>query len=144
MSLHSWGALLFGLALAACVQLTKAEHLTIEVTRGGTLDEKIAIAKRVTSTERYTALRAAAMAAFPSVNEERMGGLFLRWQLVESAPGGPRSVVVLVGMNQVLVGMNQTEDLDAEPIVRYCASLVEPELSDRTSGGALTPPNRDP
>ncbi|SRR6266404_3660949 len=123
------GAIVF----PACV--TRTFQHAIEVKRGSTVEEKLAIAKAIVTEQRLARLREELKARLPGTTDQQLARLGLRWNEThyQSLSGGGSGTVVTVA-----VGIQVDGTFDPQPIVSAAVSILEPEMNAPSgpAGGA--------
>ncbi len=132
---HGHLAILSGAAvvLASCTVTTTFQQ-PIEVKRGGTIEEKVAIAKAVVTEERLARLRQEVKERVPGAADGQLVRLGLRWNEVhfKSLGGDGKDGTTVT----VSVGIQTDGSFDPHPIVAAALAILEPEINGTSGPGA--------
>lgn len=113
------------LIVSACTG-TKTSQYAIEVKRGGTIAEKVAIAKAIVTEDRVVRLRQELKARLPGVTDQQLARLGLRWNEIhyQSLGDGKSGTTVTVA-----VGIQIDGSFDPQPIIDAAVAILEPEIN---------------
>jgi hypothetical protein len=117
--------------LSGC-NITRTQQYNIEVKRGNTIEEKKAFAQAFVTNERFAKLKEQIKKQIPSVTDEQLLNLGLRWNVTNyhSLTGGGSGTIVTIS-----VLMQIGEGYDAQAIVNTAVKIIESEINppaDRT------------
>jgi hypothetical protein len=113
------------LSVSACTVNKTSQH-AIEVKRGNTTEEKVAIARSIATEDRVTRLRQELKARLPGVTDEQLARLGLRWNEFHftSLGAGKSGTTVTVA-----VGIRVDGSFDPKPILDAAVGILEPEIN---------------
>jgi len=123
------------LALVLCSGcVTRAQQFAIEVTRGATLEERLATAKAAVTDQRLARLKEEVKQTLPGVTDAQLAGMRLRWNEnhLRSLSTGATSTSVFV-----LVILEERAGVDAATVVKTAADVLDRELNGAVSNGAV-------
>jgi hypothetical protein len=120
------------LIVTACT-VTKTSQHAIEVKRGSTIAEKVAIAKAVVTEDRVMRLRQELKARVPGVTDQQLARLGLRWNEMhyQSLGDGKSGTTVTVA-----VGIQIDGSFDPKPILDAAVAILEPEINSPPASNA--------
>lgn len=125
------GGALIGMVLClGCV--TRTQQFAIEVKRGGTVGEKLQIAKSVVTEERLTRLKRELRETSPGLSDAQLARMGLRWNenRFRAFNSGETSTSVTV-----TVLMEEQSGIDAAAIVKTAAALLDHEINGVAGDG---------
>jgi hypothetical protein len=126
-------ALVAGILVLAACTMTKTFQHAIEVKRGSTIEEKLAIAMAIVTEERVVRLRRELKARLPGVTDQQLARLGLRWNEIHyGSLGDGRSGTAVA----VAVGIQVDGSFDPQPIVDAAVAILEPEINSSPASNA--------
>jgi hypothetical protein len=109
--------------------MTKSYQNSIEVTRGGSTEANLAIAQSIVTQARFDRLKAELRAQLPTLTEEQLDGLGLRWNQVtmQSLTGQGRRTGVFIIVSVVVKG-----DFNPKGVIDAASAILARDINEST------------